>query len=262
MFDNWSTKLVSISLGTLWVLLIGCSGIEGTDGSRPEAHTQGKFERKLQLTEGVLDESDRKIIVSKGDTVRLVFTSNDRVMLHLHGYDIEKTVPAEGSAVIEFLANATGRFNITAHGSSQVKSHENHHASEKNSHDHTTVNYEQHGALFESNTLYSGDTFSFTVDRDMPDMTVHYHDHMSHDDVGRIVVDSNRGQEGIINVGVSEGEVKFGPSEVFVQPGSTVVWTVGQDDKVRLTSGLPPESGHDTDSDQEERILTTIEVHP
>jgi hypothetical protein len=54
--------------------------------------------------------------VSKGDTVILRWTSDRRLELHLHGYDVETTVNPGAPAEMRIRARATGRFPVEVHG--------------------------------------------------------------------------------------------------------------------------------------------------
>ena len=54
--------------------------------------------------------------VDQGDEVEIRWSSDEGATVHLHGYDIETVVPAEGEAAMRFAARATGRFPIEAHG--------------------------------------------------------------------------------------------------------------------------------------------------
>lgn len=51
--------------------------------------------------------------VRRGDTVTLRISSDAKVALHLHGYDIERTAEPDVPAVFEFNALAAGRFSIS-----------------------------------------------------------------------------------------------------------------------------------------------------
>jgi hypothetical protein len=61
--------------------------------------------------------------VTQGDVVSLRWNTDEKVTLHLHGYDIELTVLPEKSVTMKFTAKATGRFPITSHGFSGAKGH-------------------------------------------------------------------------------------------------------------------------------------------
>ncbi|MSQ16399.1 MAG: hypothetical protein EXR54_02360 [Dehalococcoidia bacterium] len=51
----------------------------------------------------------------QGDTVTLKIQAHEAGEIHLHGYDIEKDVTADGVTELAFTATATGRFKLTFH---------------------------------------------------------------------------------------------------------------------------------------------------
>lgn len=63
----------------------------------------------------VAGESD-VVRVTQGERVELVWSSDERVRLHLHGYDIETEASPGMPGVMSLTAHATGRFPITSHG--------------------------------------------------------------------------------------------------------------------------------------------------
>ena len=69
----------------------------------------------IALAEGRVPPERRTIQVTKGDEVTLRWTSDRAASLHLHGYDIETTVPAGGSATMRFAADIAGRFPVSEH---------------------------------------------------------------------------------------------------------------------------------------------------
>ena len=69
----------------------------------------------VALAEGHVPPERRTIQVTRGDDVVLRWTSDRAVALHLHGYDIEQSVPAGGSATMRFAANIAGRFPVSEH---------------------------------------------------------------------------------------------------------------------------------------------------
>ncbi len=58
----------------------------------------------------------RSARVSKGDAVVLRWTSDRRLELHLHGYDVKATVSPGAPAEMRVQARATGRFPVEVHG--------------------------------------------------------------------------------------------------------------------------------------------------
>jgi len=56
------------------------------------------------------------IRITEGDVIELLWTSDEPVELHLHGYDLEIQVHPDRPAAMVIEAHATGRFPITSHG--------------------------------------------------------------------------------------------------------------------------------------------------
>lgn len=71
----------------------------------------------LKVERGALPAEMRLIRVTQGDVVRLRFTSDQPMTVHLHGYDIERKIVPGDVAEMRFAANATGRFPIEEHKS-------------------------------------------------------------------------------------------------------------------------------------------------
>lgn len=69
----------------------------------------------LRIEQGRILDTMRLVRVHQGDVVKLRCTSDRPVVLHLHGYDIEKRVAAGAVAELVFTASATGRFPIEIH---------------------------------------------------------------------------------------------------------------------------------------------------
>ncbi|MEE2761102.1 MAG: hypothetical protein VYE18_06625 [Pseudomonadota bacterium] len=65
---------------------------------------------------------ERKIIgattirVNQGDEVKLIWKTDEKVELHMHGYDIKTSLIPDKPAEMRFIAKATGRFPVTSHG--------------------------------------------------------------------------------------------------------------------------------------------------
>jgi heme/copper-type cytochrome/quinol oxidase subunit 2 len=58
----------------------------------------------------------KTIRVTQGDVISLRWDTDEKVALHLHGYDIEQTALPGKSVTMKFTAKATGRFPVTSHG--------------------------------------------------------------------------------------------------------------------------------------------------
>ena len=97
-------RLVSGSW-TLALLLI----IAGAPVLAAELTFDIKIERRR------VPDTMRLIRVNEGDVVKLRWTSDQPIVLHLHGYDIEKRVAPGTITELAFTAYATGRFPIHVH---------------------------------------------------------------------------------------------------------------------------------------------------
>jgi hypothetical protein len=70
---------------------------------------------ELEVAKGKVARNMRLIRVKQGDVVKLRWTSDRPIMVHLHGYDIEKKVEPGRITEMTFTARATGRFPIEEH---------------------------------------------------------------------------------------------------------------------------------------------------
>jgi hypothetical protein len=71
----------------------------------------------LVIRGGTLSPEQRTIRVQQGDAVSLRWTSDRALTLHLHGYDIERSLAPGTTTTMSFTASVTGRFSIEIHGS-------------------------------------------------------------------------------------------------------------------------------------------------
>ena len=69
----------------------------------------------LKHREGPSGANMRLIRVRQGDAVKLRWTTDRPIILHLHGYDIEAKVEPGAVAEMAFAARATGRFPVEEH---------------------------------------------------------------------------------------------------------------------------------------------------
>ena len=63
------------------------------------------------------------IRVQQGDWVRLRWVSDRPIVLHLHGYDIERKAEVGAVGEMTFLARAAGRFPVEEHKPSAAGGH-------------------------------------------------------------------------------------------------------------------------------------------
>jgi hypothetical protein len=89
----------------------------------PDASAGGEVRQfEIRIRDGRASSGD--IRVSKGERVELIWTADTATELHLHGYDIERTLTAGERATMAFTAFATGRFPVTVHRAGPGEQHE------------------------------------------------------------------------------------------------------------------------------------------
>jgi hypothetical protein len=70
---------------------------------------------ELKIEKGRVAPNMRLIRVKQGDVVKLRWTTDRPITLHLHGYDIEKKVEPGTVTEMAFTARAAGRFPVEEH---------------------------------------------------------------------------------------------------------------------------------------------------
>ena len=70
---------------------------------------------RITIKDGQPAGGVQDIDVSKGDTVRLTVSSDAPGEIHVHGYDIEKSVAPGSPARFRFTADIEGRFEVESH---------------------------------------------------------------------------------------------------------------------------------------------------
>lgn len=82
---------------------------------RPESAGNGPQDRTFDISIEGGEMSPREISVNKGDSVMLHISSDERMEVHVHGYDVERSVGPGETARLHFKADLTGRFEIEDH---------------------------------------------------------------------------------------------------------------------------------------------------
>ena len=108
---NQSTALL---LAATMLLLTAPALMCGT-ASPAVGQTARAKQLSFAIKERKLDAADNTVRVMKGDWVELVFTGDESVELHLHGYDIKLDLKANEPGKIQFTANFAGRFPLEVH---------------------------------------------------------------------------------------------------------------------------------------------------
>ena len=70
---------------------------------------------ELRIERAQLPPNKRLIRVKQGDVVKLRWSSDRPIALHLHGYDIERKIEPGVVTEMTFTARATGRFPVEEH---------------------------------------------------------------------------------------------------------------------------------------------------
>ncbi len=78
----------------------------------------------LKIERGRVPDNMRLIRIRQGDVVKLRWTTDRPLTLHLHGYDIEKRVAPGTVTEMTFTADATGRFPVHVHEQGAGPAHE------------------------------------------------------------------------------------------------------------------------------------------
>lgn len=82
---------------------------------RPDARDAGPQKRLFDVSIEGGDMSPGEISAIEGDRVTLSIESDERVEVHLHGYDVEREVGPGRTTELSLKANLTGRFEIEDH---------------------------------------------------------------------------------------------------------------------------------------------------
>src|ERR1700676_260116 len=92
--------------------------------SSTDVATAGEVTFVLRIANGRLPENMRLIRVRQNDVVKLEWSTDKPMSIHLHGYDIEKDVAPGAVGEMTFAARATGRFTVEPHvGKTQSGGH-------------------------------------------------------------------------------------------------------------------------------------------
>ncbi len=79
------------------------------------AQIEGVQRFDLRVENGRVAESRNVIAVKRYDRVEINWRADRRMILHLHGYDIEIAPGPDRPETMSFVARATGRFPIETH---------------------------------------------------------------------------------------------------------------------------------------------------
>jgi hypothetical protein len=78
----------------------------------------------IAIANGRVPDNMRLIRVKRDDVVKLEWSTDKPISVHLHGYDIEKDIKPGTVTQMTFVARATGRFTVEPHiGTTQSGGH-------------------------------------------------------------------------------------------------------------------------------------------
>jgi hypothetical protein len=89
---------------------VAALGVLAASGAR----AQGEKVFDIALADGK-PLGEQTLRVTKGEKVVLRWKSDRPIALHLHGYDMETSVPAQGTTSMSFIASIAGRFPVSEH---------------------------------------------------------------------------------------------------------------------------------------------------
>ena len=224
------SRLATVLLPVLLLVAAAACG-----GGRPE-------ELDIPVKLGQEGLSPETIRVKQGDMVTLKIEAAEPGEVHLHGYDIAKDVEAGAVTDLFFLADATGRFQITFHEDGGG-----------------------HGEIFKSKKLQPGDAFTYQVADHLEGSVVSYHSHLRPAVAGSIKVWRDAPSARRVEVEITDAAAT--PADIAVRPGTAITWTNAGSVVQTVVSGyhadFSGESGASSDPGEgEEQPIGFLEGRP
>lgn len=95
------------------VVLAGC----GSDGDEDASDTDDSADVTVQveIADGAVTPPPGRVSVELGDNLRIEITGDEPDEVHLHGYDLPVDIIPGEVAVLEFVADQAGRFELELH---------------------------------------------------------------------------------------------------------------------------------------------------
>ncbi|MDP6549949.1 MAG: cupredoxin domain-containing protein [Dehalococcoidia bacterium] len=191
-----------------------------------------ELEIPVKLEHGKL--SPETIRVKQDDMVTLKIDAEEPGELHLHGYDIEKEIAAGESVDFYFVAETTGRYQLTFHAGGA------------------------HGGTFESGPLEPGNTFTYEVEDHLVGTMVHFHSHMRPAVAGSITVSLDAPSAERVAIEIMDASAV--PADIEVRPGTAITWTNKGSVLQTMLSGQHADAF--VESEEEEPKAGFLEVLP
>ena len=86
-------------------------------GDEPKPKPEADEVAVIKVVDGQPDGGVADLEFSKGDEIRFDVESDTADEVHVHGYDIEEELPANGTAKFDFPADLEGVFEVELHSS-------------------------------------------------------------------------------------------------------------------------------------------------
>ena len=114
---------MTVSAGMSWIRSIIAAGLLAL-GPASDAARAAEVSYVLAIANGKVPDNMRLIRVKQNDIVKLKWSADKPMSVHLHGYDIEREIKPGSVTEMSFTARATGRFTIEPHvGKTQSGGH-------------------------------------------------------------------------------------------------------------------------------------------
>ena len=107
-------RATSVLTLVLAVLLAGCGGSSTSGESGGSGNTDTI---QVAVKDGKVTPATHREPVSKGDTVKLIVTTDTADAVHVHGVDIEKATSPGKPVTITFVAKDPGIYDVETHDS-------------------------------------------------------------------------------------------------------------------------------------------------
>jgi len=108
--DNDSTTAASETTST-------ATEAEQNDGDKPKPKPDKPSATVIKVVGGEPQGGVADLEFNKGDEIRFDVESDTADEVHVHGYDIEEELPANGTAKFDFPADLEGVFEVELHSS-------------------------------------------------------------------------------------------------------------------------------------------------
>jgi len=82
---------------------------------KPKAKPPKPVVLSYTVTDGRVTSGNKQPSVKQGKLVKIVVVANRGEAMHLHGYDLERTVRPGKQTVMQFTARLPGRFELELH---------------------------------------------------------------------------------------------------------------------------------------------------